>query len=202
MATRCGHFAHLCSRYSELCSKFLNDEVRAEIDSPGSFLCDLDKLAAFRLLFHAEVETFLEARAIDQLSLIQTDINKGVWQKQHPSILSLYLLVQNFIQSDNGLTDSELKPHFNKVIGSARAKVKKNNSIKADAFTFLSVAAGKSLDEIDATLLSTLNSYGRDRGDVAHSSVTRVRSLAAPSAEKAVSEDIVDQLAAYFDVTS
>lgn len=200
MPTKCGHYAHLSSRFAELCAKFLDTEIAAEIADPATFSPDLDKLAAFRLLFHAEVETFLESKALDQLMLLQGDIGSGVWHRQHPQILSLYLIVRNFIQKVDGLTDVDLRSHYCQVLAAARARIKDSNGIKADTFTFLSVAAGKSLDEIDTTLLSTLNSYGKNRGDVAHASVPRVRSLVAPSAEKAAGGDIIMQLAAYYDV--
>lgn len=201
MPTKCSHYAHLTSRFVELCKKFLDDEVLEELTDPASFSPDLDKLAAFRLLFHAEVEIFLEAKASDELERLKAGLATGSWHRQHPNILSLYLLVRNFIVKNEDLTDSDLINHFYQIIGAARSRIKNNNGIKADAFTFLSVAAGKPLDEIDATLLSTLNSYGKDRGEVAHGTVARAHSLAAPSAEKTSGSNIVKGLGVYFDVT-
>ncbi|MCA0300073.1 MAG: hypothetical protein LCH68_13870 [Proteobacteria bacterium] len=195
MPTACSHFGHLSSRHAELCAKFLDSEVSAELADPAGFSPDLDKLAAFRLLFHAEIETFLEAKAVERLSIIKSDIDSGVWHRANPCVLSLYLLVKNFIQKDGALSDDDLKAHFLSVLGSARSRVKESNGIKSDAFTFLSVAAGKTLDEIDLTLLSALNSYGKHRGDVAHSSAIRVRSLVAPSSERKTSFELVTQLA-------
>lgn len=202
MPTKCKHYEHLTARFGALCSKFLDEGIAEEFASPGVFVPDLDKLAAFRLLFHAEIETFLEAKAIDQIALIQSDIDRGSWHRAHPCILSLYLLTQNYLQKCDGMTDEELKGHFFNVLSKARSRIRENNGIKADAFTFLSVAAGVPLDEIDATLLLSLTSYGKNRGEVAHATVTRARSLSAPSAEKKDAQDIVTQLGSYYDVIS
>lgn len=77
-----------------------------------------------------------------------------------------------------------------------------NNGVKGSSFFQLSVMAGKMPDEIDGALGASLTSYGKSRGDVAHKSVVRVRTLRAPSAEAKDAADLVRDLAAYFDVRS
>lgn len=201
MPVTCSHYGHLASRHNELCLKFLDGEVMAELADPSGFVPDLDKLAAFRLLLHAEIETFLEAKAADGLAKLQSDVGSGLWHRSYPNSLSLYLLVRNFLTKSEGwVSASDISDHFRQVIGAANARIRENNGIKAEAFTFLSVAAGKPLDEVDGALLSTLNSYGKNRGEVAHGSATRARSLMAPSVEKATGGDIVRELGTYFDV--
>jgi hypothetical protein len=59
MPLNCHHFGHLQTRLNDLCIKFLDVEISSELENPATFAPDLDKLAAFRLLIHAEVETFL-----------------------------------------------------------------------------------------------------------------------------------------------
>lgn len=202
MAAECTHFAHLRERFEELCRKFLDDGIAEEMADPAAFMPDLDAIAAFRLLFHAEVETFLEAKALEKVGSVQAAIAGSTWQRSNPNLLSLYLLARNFLQieGEGELTDSDLRKHFSEVMGTVRARVKKNNGIKSESFIFLSVAAGKALDEIDVTLSSTLNSYGRGRGDVAHRSAVKVRSLQAPSSEKNSADTIVRGLGTYFAV--
>lgn len=188
-------------RFRELCLKFLDPEIRSESADPVGYSPDLDKLAAFRLLFHAEVETFLEEKAKQVLLVLETKISTGRWHRSSPHIMSLYLLVRNYLVDRDEISDAEVKSHFLNVIVSARSRVKENNGIKAQSFSFLSVAAGKALDEVDATLSAMLNSYGKDRGEVAHGSAARSRSLNAPSAEKASADAIVNQIGSYFDLS-
>lgn len=200
MAIKCGHYEHLGRRFQNLCTKFLDPEIAAESADPAGYNPDLDFLAAFRLLFHAEVETFLEEKAKEKLSQLEVDIKSGAWHGANPQLLSLYLVLKNYVQETEDLGDIDLRKHFVKIIGSARSRVKENNGIKSQSFLFLSVAAGKSLDCIDVALSSTLNSYGKDRGEVAHGSAARSHSLTAPSTEKATGKNIVSELATYFDV--
>src|SRR5690606_2540836 len=87
-----------------------------------------------------------------------------------------------------------------KLIRDAEKVISDNNGVKGPAFFQLSVMAGKMPDEVDQSLGASLSSYGQRRGDVAHKSVTRVRTLQAPSAEAKAASDLVQALATYFDV--
>ncbi|MCD9008238.1 hypothetical protein LDO31_18785 [Luteimonas sp. XNQY3] len=200
MAVKCIHYAHLVTRFRELCEKFVNAEVQAELADLANFAADLDRIAAFRLLFHAEVETFLEEKARERLLGLEEAISGGSWHRNNPHLLSLYLVCGSYIQDSEDRFDSDLQDHFRKVISAARKRIKENNGIKAQAFAFLSVSAGKSLDEIDATTSAMLNSFGKDRGEVAHNSAARSRTISAPSVERSNAAEIVNALSSYFDV--
>lgn len=200
MPTKCSHYGHLVSRFAEITEKFLDFELKAEAANPATYNPDLDKLAAFRLLFHAEVETFLEEKAKQGLNRLESDINSGLWHRKNSNIFSLYLLVKNFLQDREEISDQDVKVHYLSIIGSARGRIKDNHGIKSQSFQFLAVSFGKALDEIDATLSAILNSYGKDRGEVAHSSASRSRSLSAPSSERSSASAIVNQIAAFYDV--
>jgi len=200
MATRCAHYAHLALRFRELCAKFIDAEVAAEDADLAGFIPDLDKIAAFRLLLHAEVETFLEEKAKEKLLALERDIKSAVWHRNNPQILSLYLLTGNYISKSDFIADDALRDHFFQLIGSARKKIKENNGIKEQSFIFLSVIAGKSLDEIDVTTSAMLNSFGKNRGDVAHNSAVRSKTLLSPFSERKNGEAIVYALSSYFDL--
>lgn len=201
MPSKCTHFAHLSARFSELSAKFVDGQVAAELANPSTYLADLDELAAFRLLFHAEVETFLEAKAAEGLSSLESSVNAGgAWRRAFPHVLCLLLAVQAQLPVRELAAEADITALVKSAIASGRAMIKKNNGIKAQAFAFLSIAAGKTLDEVDSTLSSTLNSYGVNRGEVAHGSAVRSRSIASPSSEKSAARTIVDSLALYFDV--
>ena len=77
MPTPCQHFALLQRRIDELSQKFIDDQVEAERLDPTTFQPDLDRLAAYRLLVHAELEDFLEAKAKERLAAITALISSG-----------------------------------------------------------------------------------------------------------------------------
>ena len=76
--------------------------------------------------------------------------------------------------------------------------IDKNNGIKEGSFGNLAVFSGKMPDEIDIALSAALTSYGKQRGDVAHKSVARIRSIRAPSAEVTDAENLLQGLKNYF----
>ena len=87
------------------------------------------------------------------------------------------------------------------LVSGANSAITKNNGIKSPSFLLLSICAGKTVDEIDNGLSASLHSYGKNRGDVAHQSVTHSTTLQSPSAEVNTVNMLVSQIANYFDVT-
>lgn len=202
MPRSCVYFRHLEQRCNDLVAKFLDSEIAAEKADPLTFTPDLDRLAAFRLLFHAEVETFLEEKAKEGLASLERDIASGTWGRANPNALGLYLRCGQYLAKPSEADALQVASHFASVVAAARTLVSENNGIKERSFATLAVAAGKAVDEIDSALASTLNSYGADRGEVAHRSAIKSRTLLAPSAEKLAAENIVNGLSAFYDVTS
>ena len=201
MPTSCQHFAHLDRRVSDLTKKFVDDQILSETKDPISFSPDLDRLAAYRLLVHAEIEQFLEAKAREYLSVVEGWIRSGsTWMRQCPGLVALAVALNKPLPNSEHLETDKLGTFAIEVISSAKNKVAENNSIKSPAFLFLSLCAGKTIDEIGSGLSLTLNSYGKNRGDVAHKSVEHTTSIQAPSAERSTAVTIVSELALYFDV--
>lgn len=200
MPTLCTHYSHLKSRHKDLEDKFLAAGLAAEAADPGSFQPDLDSMAAFKLLFHAELETFLESKAKDSLTNLKLRASSGLqFQREFPCLLSLFFLLRQDVPAEifqHSLIDELIQL----MISRAEEKIRKNNGIKEEAFALLSVISGKTLDEVDSSLSASLNSYGKDRGEVAHNSVLRVRAINGPSAESANAKSIVVSLGVYFDV--
>lgn len=202
MPQSCVHFRLLEQRCNQLIAKFLDAEIAAENSDPLTFVSDLDRLAAFRLLFHAEVETFLEEKAKEGLFSLERDIASGAWGRKNPNALALYLRCSCYLAKPGEADATSLAKHFADVISAARTLISENNGIKERSFVTLAVMAGKSMDEIDSALASTLNSYGTDRGEVAHRSATKSRTLMAPTVEKLAAVSIVSGLSSFFDVVS
>lgn len=76
--------------------------------------------------------------------------------------------------------------------------VSDNNGIKEGSFVKLSLICGRVADELDVSLISMLNSYGKGRGDVAHQSTRHVRTLLSPSSEKTNAIALVEALGVFF----
>lgn len=201
MPVPCPRFSLLRQRVDELSRKFVDDQVQDEMANPATFQPDLDRLAAYRLLVHAEIEDFLESKAKDNISAIAARMEAGpAWMRQSPELLALAIGLKRGLPQDDALDLTKHTNFVGELLASARNAISDNNGVKSQSFVLLSLCAGKTLDEIDGILSASLNSYGKNRGDVAHKSVTHSTSLQAPSAEVGTARTLVSQIANYFDV--
>jgi hypothetical protein len=123
---------------------------------------ELDQIRAFRLLAHAEIEAFLEDRAKSIMS--KYFIN---WKnKNRASIVIMNLLC--FSKVDKANSGNRTTPtviheaylDFEKII-------ENNKGVKEHNLNAMYLPIGY---KVDQTLLNTLNSFGKDRGNVAHTS--------------------------------
>jgi|SRR5471032_1260130 len=200
MSKSCSHFKLLSNRLNELSLKFIEDQAAAEIADMAAFQPDLDRLAAFRLLIHAEIEDFLEAKATENVSAISARIGSSAWMRQSPELLALAIALKKALPHPDVLDSGRFGIYVTDLLAGARNAISENNGVKASSFLLLSICSGKTVDEIDAVLSASLNSYGKGRGDVAHRSVIHSTSLQAPSAELATARGLVEQIGVYFDV--
>ena len=195
----CTDFKLLKERLEILKEKFLDSQLAIEGNDPLTFQSDFDQLAAFRLLFHAEVEGFLEAKAKENMDRISSSLTSPKWIRQYPELLSLAFALKKQAPHDE-LDTTKFNNFVQTLVSSANQSIKDNNGIKSPSFILLSICAGKTIDEIDSVLSGSLNSYGKDRGDVAHKSVTQSRTINAPSTELSAATSIVNQIGNYFDI--
>lgn len=201
MPKSCAHFKHLSERVETLSQKFVDDQVASELADPIAFQPDLDRLAAFRLLVHAEIEQFLEAKATENISEIEAMARGStVWMRSKPALLLLAVALSRPLPSGENLDVSKFCLFVRELVSGAKSAISDNNGVKSASFAKLSIFAGKTIDEIDVALSASLNSYGKNRGDVAHQSAVHCRSLNAPSMEQATAKSLVTQMSQYFDV--
>jgi hypothetical protein len=190
-------YIQLSDRLHVLEKKFLAPQLAAEKLDPLTFTADLESLAAFRVLAHAEFEDYLERKArleLDKLvlELSAEDIGPNIRMYAMASVLKMNLPhecpfeTQRFRSAALG------------VIEEARSFLSKNNGIKTGTFVVVSLICGKPIASVDSTLSAALSSYGEARGQVAHRSTARVADIRAPSAERNAAFDILEQLAKYF----
>lgn len=193
--TPCPLFVDLSSRIDALRDKFVRDQLAAESVDPAGFTPDPDRLAAFRLLTHAEFEDFLEAKAREGLDALEHAFNGGANSiRANVSLLVIGALLAKPPRFE--------APHWEsfarEVIAGARGVIKDNDGITKFSFSKLAVFSGKMPDEIDVALTAALTAYGKKRGDVAHKSVARVATIRAPSAESKDADDLLKSLQSYF----
>jgi hypothetical protein len=176
MATACTLFPILEARIKTLKEKFIEDQLEQEKADPLTFEADLDKLAAFRLLAHAEFEEYLESKAKEGIEAVRAAFRGGATTVK----ANLFLLVIATVLGKTLRFDpTSWADDAEQTIKDAFDWIANNNGIKEASFTKLSIFNGKMPDEVDNGLAVSLNSYGKNRGDVAHRSVTRVRTLFA-----------------------
>jgi len=191
----CPHMPALRARIGVLRSKFVDAQLATERADPLTFVPDIDNLAAFRLLAHAEFEDYLETKARDGLGSIEAAFRSGqntVRQNLSVLVIAISLARQLRFELPNWPTDVA------ELLRAAREWIGKNNGIKDASFTMLSVFSGKMPDEVDGALSASLSTYGTSRGDVAHKSATRVATIQAPSVEAQAVEDLITGLDGYF----
>jgi hypothetical protein len=163
--------------------------------SPNTQLSQ-DKLRAYRLLVHAEIESYLETIVGNKVQKSLTDWNK----KSKVNIVLLSLLaynsqefpsVPNTIQ--NVTTHNDLNFRIHKVISDFSNLITMNHGIKEKNISNLLVRIGVDVTHIDQTLISNMNSYGVERGDLAHSTY-KIHKLINPFDEKDIVGKIISDL--------
>lgn len=202
MPKQCAHFKLLSDRVTALFQKFVADQIEDEKRDPLTFQPDLDRLAAFRLLVHAEIEDFLETKAKDNIAALAASTKAPLWVRRFPELLSLAMVLKKPLPAGQEFDAQRFTAFVQELVAGASSAISENNGIKSQSFLLLSICAGKTVDEVDSVLSGSLNSYGKARGDVAHKSVTHSTMLEAPSSEVSTATSLVTQIARYFDVAA
>lgn len=199
MGTPCLRFVHLEARVATLINKFVADQIVDEQANPTSFNPDTDRLAAFRMLVHAELEDFLEQKAQEGLQTIAlASARPDFHLTTRPDLLVLAWVLGKPLNINYPFDKPAFLLQVKELIKHAQDIISENNGIKEGSFFKLSLFSGKRVDEVEPTLASDLNSYGKDRGDVAHKSAARVRTINAPSTESRRATELVEAVRLFF----
>jgi hypothetical protein len=198
MANPCALFLAMEQRVQALTAKFLAAEIAAETADPLTFVPDLDKLAAFRLLVHAEIEDFLELKAKENLIALRLQIAApgcNLWRVA--DLFTIAAILGRQLTTTYPFDRARLRADMDACINAALDEVSDNNGIKSESLFLLVALAGKAFDQFPTVSVS-LTSYGKTRGDVAHKSVTRVSTILAPSAEGKEAQELIDGIKVFF----
>lgn len=120
-----------------------------------------DKIKGFLLLCHAEIEDYIEG-----LALLLLDDAYDKWKKNHHAN---YNLASLFIDAERIEKNESVQTRSEHIISLYRQEVEKNNhGIKSHNIKSMFYPLGYLNDDFDSAFIGTLNSFGSDRGKVAH----------------------------------
>ena len=132
-----------------------------------------DQLRAFKLLVHAEIESYIEKSVLEVLNKC---INE--WKTKKRVTVPLPFLIM-FSSSKFEANEKQLtkENRINQILESFKSVVSSNNGIKEKNILKLIVPLGINYSSIDDTRLTTIDSYGHSRGEVAHNSLSAKKQL-------------------------
>jgi hypothetical protein len=150
----------------------------------------LSRTLAYRVLAHAEIESYLEDRAWE---VVQDA--KRVWDSTGKTRLTLISLVvfsgQTMETPPETLTPSKGKKtvpldklktskKIDLAISSFKWIIDNNHGVKEANILALLLPIGIDSDDLDTAWLATMNTFGEKRGLVAHTSATSYRTIQPP----------------------
>lgn len=162
------------------------------------------RTASFRLLVHAEIESYLESKA--------AGLRELAWRRWRSSqVVTLPLLAMlafceapTFAPPASLGGDSSAQKKYEEIAvpigvayGAARRAVEANNGIKEADILRLFLPLGVPPAAFDRDLLDALNEYGTDRGSYAHAAASRVEKLLDPKEEFAKVTALLERLASF-----
>jgi len=169
----------------------LKKQFLPNVDPMGSYSDrQLARTLAYRVLAHAEIESYLEDRVWE--AVIKAKRNWDNSGKAHCTLICLIAFSgQTMDLPPDTLTPNrpskmlaQEKVKISKKIDSAincfQRVVEQNHGVKEANLLALLLPIGVDSDELDSTLLANLNTFGKQRGLVAHSSATAYRTIQLP----------------------
>ena len=168
------HFSSLNKNLSKIGKIFLSMKNR----SNGAYTVQEQTNArAYGLLAHAEIEHYFEAVAKE---VVQNAYKKWKSDKKPSHVLMSVATFMNIkkefpsrvrkvdlANNKNGLIETRYELHVSKYI----KILVDNNGIKETNLLKILLPLGIHLDEIDSTFLNSIDSFGTDRGEIAHNSI-------------------------------
>jgi hypothetical protein len=169
----------------------LKDEFIPEISPTGSYSeSQLSRTAAYRVLAHAEIESYLEERAwtivIDAKKAWKTGKTtrtlicllgfSGLTMDQPPDTLKK----PSNVSQDNHDKRLEITEKINSAIKSFKKVIDNNHGLKEKNILALLLPIGIDSNDLDSAWLATMNTFGEKRGLVAHKSATSYMTTQTP----------------------
>ncbi|MFM6536831.1 MAG: HEPN domain-containing protein [Dolichospermum sp.] len=168
----------------------LKDEFIPEISPTGVYSeSQLSRTAAYRVLAHAEIESYLEERAWEVVQNAKTLWTKGKTTRSLICLLGFSGLTMDkppdtLTPQKGSKTVKEEKIKISKKIDLAvesfKRVISQNHGVKEDHILSLLLPIGIDSDDLDPAWLATMNTFGEKRGLVAHTSATSYMTIQTP----------------------
>jgi hypothetical protein len=136
----------------------------------------LDRVRGYHLLIHAEVEAFLEDRVREVANgTIKKWLGDRKLRSTLLSLLAFYLeqgiVSHKQLREEYAGSQKKIEDTLKTACESFNKAVSQNNGVRERDILRLLFPVGLTNTEIDPAWLSTIDSFGARRGEVAHSSV-------------------------------
>ena len=168
------HFRYLTKNLNKLEQVFLSMKRRHD----GAYTVrEQAMVRAYGLLAHAEIEYYFENIAKEVVLNAYTKWKSD--KKPSHVLMSVTTFInikekipekvsrQKINKDEEGLIENRLQEYVSKYM----AIIDKNNGVKEIDLLKLLLPLGIHLNEIDTTFLISIDSFGRDRGEIAHNSI-------------------------------
>lgn len=173
----------------------LKDEFLPEISPTSSYSeSQLSRTAAYRVLAHAEIESYLEERAWEVVQNAKT-----LWDTSGKNTRTLICLLgfsdltmdkppdtlkkPSNVKQDNHDKRLQITEKINSAINSFKKVIDNNHGLKEkNILNVYSLTIGINSNDLDPnnTWLATMNTFGQKRGLVAHKSATSYMTTQTP----------------------
>lgn len=172
----------------------LKDEFLPEISPTGSYSeSQLSRTAAYRVLAHAEIESYLEERAWEVVQNAKT-----LWDTSGKNTRTLICLLgfsdltmdkppdtlkkPSNVKQDNHDKRLQITEKINSAINSFKKVIDNNHGLKEKNILALLLPIGINSNDLDPnnTWLANMNTFGQKRGLVAHKSATSYMTTQTP----------------------
>lgn len=160
--------AHNSTQYNNLCRRIrkLGDSYLPTNNNPLREYTkkEEDNIRAYSLLVHAEIESYFETisktKALHALSQ---------WQNNHKYNSQILLSLSCFVEHTQRVKNEKtLELKLKNIVSVFCETINNNHGIKAQNIKALLLPIGIDEKDLDDTWLNTLNSFGRTRGEFAH----------------------------------
>ncbi|ELY5873903.1 hypothetical protein SNN82_004183, partial [Cronobacter sakazakii] len=143
-------FTDMEKRIKKIKTKYMGRQVRNERTDPVNYTFDRLNTAAYRLLVHAELEGYIEAKASEILALIKNDVvTKGYATAYLKNILAIACHLDEVVAIEKPYDEQDFIRSVLALIAKAEKKVKDNNGIKKNSFKMLALFSGYDVNAID-----------------------------------------------------
>lgn len=180
-------------RFRVLCKELnrLKKQLLPSLSPTGSYSDrQLARTLAYRVLAHAEIESYLEDRVWE--AVIEAKSNWDGLGKVHRTLICLVAFSgQAMDKPPDTLTPTKpnktlpqekikISKKIDLAINCFRRVINENHGVKEANLLALLLPIGIDSDDLDPALLATMNTFGEQRGLVAHSSATAYRTIRPP----------------------